>query len=406
MSSRPTAPQVGPRFRPGAPAALAGPRLWAGAGLNSRLAWRNLAHDRTRFLVTLIGIVFSVVLMAIQLGLLYGFVSTIRFIVEDTEADLWIAGRGALTVDLASVIPERRRYQALGVPGVAWAQKTILFFSNWKRPDGGIESVILVGFDHRDGRGGPARLTAEQRAALSLPDAVIVDRLYAGKLGVTRIGQTFEVNNRRARVVGFSEGIRTFTQAPYVFASFKTAQHLSTLPEDQASYVLIGVAPGRDPAAVRAELAARLPDVDVFSQADFAARSASYWLFTTGAGTALIIAAVLGLVVGVVVVAQTLYSATVDRLPEYATLRAMGAPRAYLYAIILKQALIAATIGYAVGIVVSGGIVWTQREGSAAMLLPVWIALGVGAITVAMCVAAALISIRRVTVIDPASVFK
>jgi putative ABC transport system permease protein len=374
--------------------------------MSTLLAWRNLATDRMRFAVTLVGIVFSVVLMAIQSGLLYGFVVTTASLVDNTGADIWIAARGARNVDQAVPFTERRRYQALATPGVAWARNHIVRFSELQRPDGGTETVIVVGFDTEANVGGPWRMDEGTLADLRLPDAVMIDRLYQRKLGVTERDQIVEVNDRRARVVGFTQGIRTFTQSPYLFASLRTARNLARLNEDQTTYVLVGVAEGHDRSAVRAALAEALPENVVFLAEDFSRSSSAYWLFSTGAGFSLIIAASLGLLVGIVVVAQTLYAATVDRLPEYATLRAMGAPRRYLYAIILKQALISAAFGYGIGIALAGYLVWSARNGSAALLMPLPMALGFGAITVAMCVGAALLSIRRVMTIDPVSVFK
>lgn len=375
-------------------------------GMSTRLAWRNLATDRIRFAVTLVGIVFSVVLMAIQSGLLYGFVVTTASLVDNTRADIWIAARGARDVDQAVPFTERRRYQALATPGVAWARNYIVRFSQLQRPDGGTETVIVVGFDTETNIGAPWRMDEGSLDDLRRPDAVVIDRLYQRKLGITQRDQIIEVSGRRARVVGFTDGIRTFTQAPYVFASLRTARSLARLDEDQTSYVLVGVADGHDPRQVRDALAAALPENVVFLSDEFSRSSSSYWLFSTGAGFSLIIAASLGLLVGIVVVAQTLYAATVDRLPEYATLRAMGAPRRYLYAIILKQALISAAFGYGLGIALAGYLVWSARNGSAALLMPLPMALGFGAITVAMCVGAALLSIRRVMTIDPVSVFK
>jgi putative ABC transport system permease protein len=129
-------------------------------------------------------------------------------------------------------------------------------------------------------------------------------------------------------------------------------------------------------------------------------------MFTTGAGMALLIAAALGLVVGVVVVAQTLYATTMDHLTEFGTLRAMGAGNWYIHKIIIIQALASAVVGYTLGIVVSYVLVQLAEKGGASSLLPFWVAVGLFFVTVSMCVGAALISINKVTRIDPVMVFK
>jgi putative ABC transport system permease protein len=129
-------------------------------------------------------------------------------------------------------------------------------------------------------------------------------------------------------------------------------------------------------------------------------------MFTTGAGIAVLLASVLGLVVGVVVVTQTIYATTMDHIREYGTLKAMGATNRYLYGVIAQQAVMSAVIGYAFGMTVSWFVVRGSEKGGAAILLPPEMVAGMLALTIAMCVMAALVSINKITKLDPAVVFK
>ena len=211
---------------------------------------------------------------------------------------------------------------------------------------------------------------------------------------------------RRARVVGFTDGIRTFTQSPYFFTSLRNARSLLGRTDDLITYVLIRLAPGQDPATVIERLSARMRDVDVMTSREFAANSQKYWLLTTGAGISIICSSLLALFVGVVIVAQTLYASTMDRLPEYAVIRAMGGPRWYLYKIVIEQAVIGGLIGSVVGIGAVAVLVYLGRNMSSPPLVPAWLALGIGAVTVVMCVGASLVSISKITSIDPVKVFR
>ena len=123
------------------------------------------------------------------------------------------------------------------------------------------------------------------------------------------------------------------------------------MPRQQASYTLVRVAPDADLEQVRADLIARLKDREILTQREFRNRSVDYWLFQTGAGAALIAGAALGMIVGVVIVAQTLYSSTKDHLNEFATLRALGASAGYIHKVILIQAMLSALLGYGIGMV-------------------------------------------------------
>jgi putative ABC transport system permease protein len=129
-------------------------------------------------------------------------------------------------------------------------------------------------------------------------------------------------------------------------------------------------------------------------------------MFGTGAGLTVIIAAVLGLIVGIVVVAQTIYAATVDHIREFGTLKAMGATNGYIYRIILNQAVVSAIAGYAVAIVIASAVEYSSRGGGANIVLPASVRAGLFGLTLFMCVSAALVSINKVTKIDPALVFK
>jgi putative ABC transport system permease protein len=374
--------------------------------MSTRLAWRNLVHDRTRLLVAVLGIVFAVQLMAIQLSLLFGFAQTASGVIDHAGADLWIAGRGTKNVDQAGEIPSRRKYEALEVPGVRSADKYVVQFAVLRRPDGGSEFVILVGFDVAHSVGGPWNLVEGSIGDLKRPGGIIVDALYMQKLGITHVGQIVEINYQRTRVVGITSGIRTFAQSPYIFMSFDTAHAVGGITPDATKYVLVRLAPGASPEAVKRALAAKMPGVDVFTGPEFARATQVYWLFSTGAGLDLILAAFLGVVIGVVITAQTLYASAVDHLPEYATLRAMGATGRYLSMVIVKQALMSAAVGYALGAASAAAIVDLAGQGVAAMSLPWQLVVGLGFVTVFMCVLSGLMAIRRVITVNPTSVFR
>jgi len=370
------------------------------------LAQRNLFHDKVRLTVTLTGIVFSVVLIVVQLGLFIGFTTATSGLIDHSGADLWITSKNVPYVEQGVAFSERKLNQVRAVPGVADAQKIIAHWTQWKRHDGGEESVQIVGMNVDDPLERPWNLVEGRVEDLKSPDAVFLDELYKQKLGVTRVGEVFEIGGYRARVVGFTRGIRSFTTSPYVFTSFKNAQDFTKLREDQTLFILVRVAPGADVQQVRRDLLGHVKDVDVLTSAEFSHMTTFYWMFTTGAGVAVLIAAGLGLVVGFVVVAQTIYATTMDHIREFGTLKAMGAPNSYVYKVIMKQAAISALIGYVLGMIVSVFVVQASQKGGAAILMPAPMAVGMFFLTLAMCVGAALVSINKVTRIDPAMVFK
>lgn len=370
------------------------------------LAQRNLFHDKVRLAVTLTGIVFAVVLIVVELGLFVGFTVTTSNLIDNSGADLWVTSKHVPYVEQGVPFSERKLYQVRAVPGVVKAEKLITRWVEWKRPDGRQESVQVVGLNVDENLGRPWNLVQGQVEDLKRPDAIIMDEIYKQKLGVEHAEQLFEINGRRARVVGFTQGIRAFTTSPYVFTTFKRAQEYANVPDDQTTYILVKLAPDGNPDQVRHAILDRVKDVDVVTNHEFSRMTQFYWMFTTGAGVAVLLAAMLGLVVGFVVVAQTIYATTMDHLREFGTLKAMGAPNSYVYKVIIKQAAISAAIGYFLGMIVSVFVVHASQKGGAAILMPTPMAIGMFFLTLTMCVGAALVSINKVTRLDPAMVFK
>jgi len=372
------------------------------------LARRNLFHDQVRFAVTLTGIVFALVLIIVQFGLFLGFTSTTSNNIDHSNADLWIVFHGVGYFDTGRDFSERKLYRVLSTPGVARAEKYMQSFGRWKRPDGRMENIQVIGFHPGSGLGEPWNLVEGSTADLRQEDSVLVDELYREKLGVWKIGDRVEIGDHRARVVGFTRGIRSFTTSPFVYATFKNSLDYTnpTSREDSTSYILVKAQAGVSPKELQARLQTRVTDVDVYTTAEFSRKTRFYWMFTTGAGLAVLTAALMGLIVGVAVVAQTIYAATMDHIREYGTLKAMGATNGYLYRVLIEQAVWSAVLGYVLAMVVAHFIVQGSAKGGAVILMPWSMSAGMLVLAVAMCIAAALVSIHKVTRIDPAMVFR
>jgi len=372
------------------------------------LARRNLFHDKVRFAVTLTGIVFALVLIIVQFGLFLGFTTTTSNNIDHSNADLWIVFRGVAYFDTGRNFSEQKLYRVLATPGVERAEKYMQSFGRWKRPDGRVESVQVIGFHPGSGLGEPWNLVQGSTADLKQEDSVLVDELYREKLGVQKVGDRVEIGDHRARVAGFTRGIRSFTTSPFVYATFNSSLDYTnpTSSEDSTAYILVKAKPGVSPKDLQEKLRARLTDVDVYTTGEFSRKTRFYWMFTTGAGLAVLTAALMGLIVGVAVVAQTIYAATMDHIREYGTLKAMGATNRYLYRVLIEQAVWSAVLGYALAMVVAHFIVEGSAKGGAVILMPWSMSAGMLVLAVVMCIAAALVSINKVTKIDPAMVFR
>jgi putative ABC transport system permease protein len=143
----------------------------------SLLARRNLFHDKVRFAVTLTGIVFALVLIIIQFGLFLGFTTTTSNNIDHSNADLWVVFHGVGYFDTGRNFSERKFYQVLSTPGVERAEKYMQAFARWKRPDGSVENVQVIGFRPGSGLGEPWNMVQGSVADLKQEDSVIVDEM-------------------------------------------------------------------------------------------------------------------------------------------------------------------------------------------------------------------------------------
>jgi len=371
------------------------------------IAFRNLFHDRVRLAVTLIGILFSIVLVAVQLGVYLGARTLIISMIDHAEGDLWVMAYATKNFEEAQPISVRDRYVALATPGVARATPLIAAFTDWKKPTGGSTLSVVIGADGEDGGLSPWNVVEGDVSGLGTRDAVMVDKTYLAELGLNRVGDTAQVGAGRVRVTGLTDGIRSFTGTPYIFTTINRARALLDMPADMITYVLVTLAPGADMEEVRNAIRARVPDSEVLTKDEFRTRSLDSWLFATGAGVALLGGAVLGLVVGTVIVAQTLYSSTKDHLNEFATLRALGSSSGYIHRVILAQAGLSAVFGYLLGMSIALTIVYVSD--AVALPLPIVMTPALAgvllALTVGMCTISAVAAIGKVMRIDPAMVF-
>jgi putative ABC transport system permease protein len=146
------------------------------AAMTFVLAFRNLIHDRIRLAVTLIGILFSIVLVAVQLGLYLGARNLITSMIDRANADLWIMAYGTKNFEEAQLIDLREKFAALSVPGVAKAVPMIVAFNDWRKPIGGSTIVVIIGADAEDGGLQPWNIVEGDVTGLGARDAVIIEK--------------------------------------------------------------------------------------------------------------------------------------------------------------------------------------------------------------------------------------
>lgn len=373
------------------------------------LAFRNLVHDKARLAATIAGLTFAVILVGVQLGLYLGVRKIITAMIDHTAAQLWIVPFGTQSIeDSFPLLGGYERHEVLATPGVERVTPLVVSFADWDRPDGGITHVVVIGSDAEDGGLAPWNLRSGDWTDIKSFNGVGVDQTYLAALGVAGIGSRagieFGIESHSLRVKALTEGIRSFTQAPYVFTTNARAREFFGVPEDKSTFLLVKTAPQADLARIQKEIGARLPDLEVLTSAEFRHRSISHWLFRTGAGIALILGTILGVVIGVVIEAQTLYSATLDHIKEFAVLRMLGSSTSYIYRILLAQAALISLAGFALGTLCVVLVERWSQQTALPMVVPPLLCIAMLVVSLAIGAFSAITAVVKVLRIDPAAI--
>lgn len=410
------------------------------------IARKNLFEDIPRFLVAQAGVMFAVSLVSIQTGILNGFTRSTALLIDQSKADIWVASQDMVYFELTKPLTIGLVARAQAVSGVARAEAIVLQGGRWDSPTGNISSIRIIGFDPDSKLFGLPTLEGNQ-TALRAPQTIVVDRANLRSLHLSKIGDTAAISGTPTKLVGITEGTQSIASSNYIFTSIENAYAYAaagltssvncqaqptggllcttvyvrppanapaaaTVPKplsatDPITYVLVKAQPGQDLEALKRRLEAALPMTHAFTRSEMANITRTFWQQRTGIGFILGLGATVGVIVGMVIVGQILYSSVSDHLKEFGTLKAMGASNFVIYRIIIEQALWMALLGYIPSLVFCEVLgVWTYATQGITILITPVMAAGLLGLTVVMCVGSALFAIQKVTHVDPAIVFK
>jgi len=378
------------------------------------VAWLQLSRDKLRLLVGVVGVALAVILVFMQLGFHSAVYASATRYHRAFDYDLVLISPKTPFIGFPHEFSQRRLFQALGFEGVASVSPVYIQQAYWKNPwEHNVRSILAVGVD-------PARRSfaiddvKRQRAWLQRQDAVLFDAASRPEYGpvarhvAARAPLEVEVNNRRVDVGGlFTLGTSFGVDGSLVTSDLNFRRLFPDRPASRVNLGLIQLAPGADPRALREVLDAALEDdVLVLTPEQWMEREVGFWSSTTPIGFVFGFGAIMGLVVGSVIVYQILGADVSQHLREYATLKAMGYSNGYLSGIVLQEAAWLAVLGYLPGIAVTIGLYRVTADATRLPLeLTPVLALAVLVLTSGMCGGAGLIALRKVRGADPAEVF-
>ncbi|MCI0459589.1 MAG: ABC transporter permease [Gemmataceae bacterium] len=377
----------------------------------SWIALRMLMGDRGKVLGLIFGVSFATLLMTQQVSIFMGILTrTGNQILEVRDADIWVMDNRVRYLDEAPGLQDIDLMRVRGVPGVAWAVRTYRGIVRARLEDGNTRNVRLTGLDDETLVGAPQEMIVGSVEDLKRPDAVIIDKAgyeYMWGQEPYQLGRTFELNDRRAVLVGVCEVAPPFFSDPIVYARYSQAARYVPRERTLMNFILVKARDGVD----HKELCRRIQERTgrmALTGRQFFWKTVGYFLSSTGIPVNFGITIALGFIVGAAVTGQTLYLFIVESLKQFGALKAMGIPNRGILWMIVLQALLVGGIGYGLGVGLTAlFFITTGNITHLAGLHMTWVALlGTGAAVLVIVIATSIISARRVLTLEPAVVFR
>lgn len=384
----------------------------------SFVALKMLIGDRAKYIGIIMGITFASLLITQQSAIFVGLMTrTYGTITDLGQADIWVVDPKAQYVDDVKPMQDTQLLRVRGIDGVAWAVPMYRGMLKARLADGNFQTVYVIGLDDSTLMGGPPRMLEGRLADLRRADGVIVEtvgahdklakppRVPGGPREPLHIGDTLEINDHRAIVVGFSQNTRTFQSQPIIYTTYSRAMSFAPPERRMLGFILVKAKPGEDLHTLTARIE-RQTGLAAYTSDEFADVTINYFMKYTGIPINIGIAVLLGFIVGTAIAGQTFYNFTLDNIRQFGALKAMGTQNSTLLRMILLQSVLVGLIGYGLGVGIASFIGYSAANTELSFRMP-WqlLFISLGAVSL-ICVLAAFLSIWKVMRLEPAIVFK
>jgi putative ABC transport system permease protein len=384
----------------------------------NHIALKMLMGDRGKYLGIVMGLTFASLIMTQQPAIFIGLMTrSFSFVSDLGYPDIWVMDAKVQYVDDIKPLQDTELYRVRGVAGVEWAMPVFKGLLKARLEDGTFQTCIVIGLDDTTLIGGPPEMLAGKLQDLRRSDAVIVDldgatgklakppKVPGGKPTPLKVGDTLELNDKRAIVVGIAKVTKTFQSQPVIYTTYSRAISFAPRERKLLSFVVVKAKAGQN----LNELTKRIHAITghaAYTQQEFKDLTVNYFLHNTGIPINFGISVTLGFIVGAAIAGQTFYNFTLENLRQFGVLKAMGASNGTLLRMILLQAILVGAIGYGMGVGLTALFGYSMRNTILAFKFPWQLLVFSGVGVTLICIFAALLSIIKVIRLEPAIVFK
>ncbi|MGA2501123.1 MAG: ABC transporter permease [Tepidisphaeraceae bacterium] len=380
------------------------------------VALKMLVGDRAKYIGIVMGLTFASLLITQQAGIFWGLMCrTYGFITDLGLPDIWVMDPKVQFIDDAKPMQDTELYRVRGTEGVEWAVPLYKGLIKARLEAGNFQTCNVLGLDDATLVGGPPEMVVGRLDDLRKADAVIVDEVGAkdklahtgpdGKKIPIGIGDTVELNDHRAIVVGICRVGRTFQSQPVVFTTYSRATTFAPKERKLLTFVLVKAKAGVDQ-KVLCQRIRKTTSMAAYTKEEFKQLTFDYFIKYTGIPVNFGISIALGFIVGTAIAGQTFYNFALDNLRHFGALKAMGAGNWILLRMIVLQAMTVGFVGYGLGVGIASFIGAITAKSELSFKLPWWLLIASAGAIAVICVFSSILSIRKVIKLEPAIVFK
>jgi putative ABC transport system permease protein len=375
------------------------------------IALKMLTGNRAKYYAIIFGISFACMLMTQQSSIFVGLMRNTASQIRDIQADIWVMDPSVQFIEDVTPLTENDLYRVRGVPGVQWAVVLFKSQASAQMEAGNFKDFSVIGLDDETLIGAP-QMVMGSVGDLRRPDAIILDErgyqfLFPGQ--PLRVGWTVEMNDRRAEVVGICKSSPSFQTFPIAYTLYSRAIFYAPRERRFLSFILAQAEPGVSADEVCDRIYERT-HLMAMSGDGFMWRTIWYYLRRTGIPVNFGITVLLGFIIGAAIAGQTFYLFTLDNLKQFGALKAMGVGNGRIVGMVLVQAAVVGVLGYAIGVGLASileEILMHEIKGIPPAMYMAWqLPLGTAVAAAVIMTASALVSLRRVLTLEPASVFR
>jgi len=382
------------------------------------LALKMLFGDTAKYLMLVAGLFFATFLIVQQASVFCGLMRWTTATLKNVSAPIFVVEERVEQINETNPMRDTDVARVRSVAAVRWAMPLYSGIQRVRLANGAFKTVQLIGIDAASLAGAPGRMVEGKLEDLRLPNTVVIDELAVERLSLDRanpigIGSIFEINDMEARVVGICKAMRSFTGGPYIWTTYERALQYTPSSRKMLSAVIAapikGLTTDETVKEIEKQTGLRAYVNRDFgeNQKDFNTTTVWWYVKNTGIPISFGTTVVIGFIVGVAIACQTFYAFVLDNLKHLGALKAMGMSNFRLSLMLIFQALTVGMIGFGLGLLATSFFALGAIEnGQPPFYMPWQIPVAAFCVIQVICMIAALLGIIRLSLYEPAMVFR